>query len=489
MGISEDISLSRLKATAASLGPHAADAAGFFEKPVLLTGERDTLSTRNGQECFSVALRLLVRMMANLTVDVSQHPNADVVRHLVKEYQIHNVLLTEATPDLAKFTGVLNIGRDSANSSVVAVNSNGWIARISSNGRVIPADCSQYNPLGACAAASLGVSEVFKRLIKLRPGRGEPLEGYEFSFWDYSVGGSAGPSIESLDSRPLMLAGAGAIGSCVAYLLNVVGVGSEVHVVDPQRFRRENLGTCLTMRPIDDGEEKAKVIASHLAGGRPFVGEINDFRRQANAPAVTMPDIVIGALDNIDARRDLQQMWPLIAIDGAIGPVSCEVTLHPWGPDLSCLLCDFERPSHPALASQSRSTGLSPDRIGDATAVVNARDVENAPIEKRAWLAERVGKDVCSVVSEAELAKLAEEKQREGFRPSVPFVACLSAVMVVTEVVRWFMKAPAMLTTGFQFDVLVGPHNGIRKDHQRKRSCLCVERRAVIERLRAKREQ
>jgi len=46
------------------------------------------------------------------------------------------------------------------------------------------------------------------------------------------------------------------------------------------------------------------------------------------------------------------------------------------------------------------------------------------------WLGTQIGKEICSVVSEATIEKLSQEKQNEGFRPSVPFVACLSSCMM-----------------------------------------------------------
>lgn len=154
------------------------------------------------------------------------------------------------------------------------------------------------------------------------------------------------------------------------------------------------------------------------------------------------------------------------------------------GPDLSCLLCDFEERDVSAVEEAKQVTGLTAERLQNQTSILSNYDVERAPNEKKEWLRARTGRQICSVVSEAELEKLSKEKFENRFRPSVPFVACLSAAMVITEFLRYLMKEPPVLATGFQFDVLVGPHNEIKKEHSRKGSCLCVTRKPLIEKLR-----
>jgi hypothetical protein len=62
-----------------------------------------------------------------------------------------------------------------------------------------------------------------------------------------------------------------------------------------------------------------------------------------------------------------------------------------------------------------------------------------------------------------------------------------SAKMIVTELVRHFQKAPHVLDTRFQFDVMMGPQRGYRKWHNRKADCECVSRRKNIELLRGRR--
>jgi hypothetical protein len=177
--------------------------------------------------------------------------------------------------------------------------------------------------------------------------------------------------------------------------------------------------------------------------------------------------------------------WPDLVIDGAIGTFSCEATLHPWGPDLSCLLCDFEEPTRDVLAESSTLTGLNKGKLHDLLDVVTRDDIDAAPEEKRDYLCRFLGKTYCSVISEAEMRRVSAGKAK--FAASVPFVACLSACIVVTELVRALSQWKPELETGFQFDVLVGPQRGIRKSHSRKPQCVCVTRQSLIDGLRKER--
>lgn len=126
--------------------------------------------------------------------------------------------------------------------------------------------------------------------------------------------------------------------------------------------------------------------------------------------------------------------------------------------------------------------------VADLLAPLTEEDVSSAALEKREWLQKQIGMQKCSIISEAELERIAQEEHEGGVEPSVPFVACLSASMIV-ELIRHLAGWPPVLETGFQFDVLVGPQNGIKKAHVRKSICICVQRKRVIETLREKRNK
>jgi molybdopterin/thiamine biosynthesis adenylyltransferase len=487
----EPLIFSRPAAAADSLGDKAPDRHRFTEKKVLLTGETSILGLENGRNCLLNSIRILTRMTRGLKIWIPEgaSPREETSRLIDHISFGDKPELLSAPPDFATFDAILSVGAEThSDLPWTTINSNGWVARVSSGPAALSSVCGQSNPVGALAAASLGASEIFKRLIKLVPERAEPLDGLAFSFYSYEVSDDPGPPLPNKIPIEIFVMGVGAIGNGVVHLLNSLPVSGAAFFVDKQKFAKENLGTCILIGPGDLDRPKAvfaaKLLESKLTT-RGFPQELAEFTA-TTVKELPYPKIVLNGLDEIDPRHSVQSLWPDLIIDGAIGAFSCEATIHPWDDDSSCLYCDFEPPPERSEQLESELTGLREDRLKEMNSVVTEDDVRAAPAEKRPWLSKQVGKEICSVVSEAIVEKLSQEKQKEGFQPSVPFVACLSSCMIVAELVREVLRLPRVLETGFQFDVLMGPQYGIRKAHSRKPSCICVQRKNTIELLRKK---
>lgn len=490
---------SRPLAAAAALGADAEDHHRFLDKKVLLTGEESLLQTVNGAEIARAALLLLIRISADVTVGLPAacgELRAELeaaVRRLAPKMTVR---FLDEEPGLRSYDAILSVGtraRDDMRSTVI--NSNGWTARVSSGGQSLSAECNQANPVGALAAACLGVAEVFKRLIRLRPSKGELLDGISYSLWTYRAGDEdPGPELPNEMPVSLLLAGAGAIGNGTAYLISRLPIAGSVTVVDKQVYGPENWGTSICIGADDIGEGKAKVLAFLLPDRlkpQPRHAELAAVGAELGG-ALPYPAIVLGGLDNIDARHEIQKLWPDLVIDGAIGSdFSCQASCHPWGEDVACLVCLFvhARSGERAEVVASRATGLPEDVCRDPDAIITEEHVQAAPAEKRPWLSQQVGRRICSVTPEAVARLLSEEVQRDGFTPSVPFVACYSSCMVVTELVRYLMTGRTSLEPRYQLNLLWGPQRGSDYPQARRHNCMCVERGHNIERVRASRSK
>lgn len=493
MSSDDAIQFSRIEATARSLAGFSTDSHQFLDKKVLLTGESEILATANGQRCFLDCVRLLMRMIRSLTIRLPDaSPLATEVDALVRKLTLGSppVIERSSMGGLANFDAILSVGVSGrADLPWTVLNSNGWLARVSSKGRSLSNACSSDNPIGALGAACLGVAEVFKRLIRLKPDRGELHDLLSFSFYTYSVDDSPGPPLPKTLQVDLLLVGAGAIGNGTVHLLRELPTTGRVAIVDHQTFGEENWGTSILVSPDDFGTPKAVAAERWMAencDAKGFPEKIEDFQIRCNNDK-KYPRLIINGLDKVSPRRTVQDFWPDQIVDGAISATACEVTLHPWGPDLSCLKCDFEEPTVSAESVQASATGLRRERLANPQDVITEEDVQSAPPEKQDWLRQRKGKQVCSVVSEGVLSQIAADAQPAGFQPSVPFVACLSSCMIVAELVRFLQGEPPALETGFQFDVMIGPQRGQHKAHGRKADCICVTRKTNIELLRQRR--
>jgi hypothetical protein len=194
-----------------------------------------------------------------------------------------------------------------------------------------------------------------------------------------------------------------------------------------------------------------------------------------------VPGIVINGLDNIDVRCEVQRsLWPDVVIDGAIGDFTCQASRHPWPDDIACLICLFRKPAGRNAADvQSEATGLSPKRLTELNDMITEADVNSVSPERRDFLRSRVGQPLCSVVQEAIAQKISQEQQAEGFEPSVPFVACFSACMVISEVVAHICGWRSILEPRFQFDFLLGPAYGQELSQRRRTDCICARHKNI----------
>jgi molybdopterin/thiamine biosynthesis adenylyltransferase len=481
--------MSRPVAAAERLRDLAPDHHRFVNKRVLLTGEASVLDEANGRHCLLNSLRLLVRISPNLTVflPTEDEPLIDECRLLAEEIAFGgDVEFARELPNYSKFDAILSVGTQTQpHLPWTVVNSNGWLARVSSGATPLPASIDQENPIGALAAACLGVTEVFKRLICLKESRGRLVDGLAFSLFTYRCGETEpGPLIPSSLLLDLLLIGVGAIGNGVVLLLSQLPVSGRIFIVDKQLFGKENLGTCILIGPDDLELPKAKLAERILSTRLQAVGfhETLEAFESRLGVEVPFPKMIVTALDDIDPRHRAQGFWPDIIIDGAIAAFPCQVFSHRFGEDSACMACLFRHPTGPSATQvASRATGLLPSRIADAESVVTDADVEAAPIEHQGFLHERLGKTVCSVVREGIVKDISAVEQSAGFSPSVPFVACFSACMMVAELVKEVAGWGSELQTRYQLDLLRGPMSGLMLPQERRSDCGCVTRARNIE--------
>jgi molybdopterin/thiamine biosynthesis adenylyltransferase len=481
-----ELAYSRPQKTAAQLGELAEDRHRFLHKRILLTGESGLLAVPNGRECFLDSLRLVVRICPNVAVHLSEENDDLRVRAQDLADRIafgKKVEFLRAVPDFHQFDSILSIGAKAhPELPWTTINSNGFVTRVTSGAADISDQCDVFNAIGALAAACLGVGEVFKRLIRLKGERGEMLNGFSFSLRTYTRGTSDyGPPIPETLPQDLLVVGAGAIGNGIVHLISRLPFTGVITVVDREEFGPENLGTCILITPDDLNQPKAtslKLILDNCgirADG--FSGTFERYTTNLHQ----FPKIVLNGLDNIDVRHEVQRvLWPNTVIDGAIGDFMCQVSRHPWPDNIACLICLFQKPAgRPSEDIQSEATGLSKSRLQEPDSLVTEADVEAAPQEKQNALRSSIGHPVCSVLQQAVAQQISIEQQEQDFEPSVPFVACFSACMVMTEALAYLCGWDSKLEPRFQFDFLMGPHYGQNLPQARRTDCVCARRRNI----------
>jgi len=238
------------------------------------------------------------------------------------------------------------------------VDAAGWVAAVNTEANASPGGI--VNPIGALAGATLGTGEIFKiAFARAFPDarytrRFEPAEG-TFSFFDYRYRG-ANPPLQPVAIDATLVGaggvGAGAIATIAALRNHISGV---LRIVDDDRLSRDNLNRVTYARvqsalqrvlKVDEAAAFLEPRVPHLAVER-HPCRFGAFKR-ALAPRRENRryDVIITALDNDDARHEVQRDLPRILIDGATGRdanVTVErVLLGQW----ACLGCTRQNTGH-----------------------------------------------------------------------------------------------------------------------------------------------
>lgn len=496
---------SRPIGVAQNLTNHVLEEATVYAKNVLLVGEVEVLKSQNGQWCFIDSLRLLSRVVGNVIVVVPSGMSAieNDINCFSSKAWCRGIItvVNECTQELLNSSdAILNVGSKAVPTLPwTVINCNGWIARMSSGETPLPEDVEEPNPVAALMAASLGVTEIFKRIFEIPETVAPLLDKVEYSLYEQSTSfSSIGPPLPNEICIPdTLLVGAGAIGNGIAILLSQLPIKGRIHVVDKQDYADENLGTCI-LTEVEGwiGKSKAEQIAMWLkensqievTGEKNFVAAV---RSGSVVPTLSI-DLVLTALDDVKARSDSQGLWPSIIIDGGINEVGAAVTQHRLNQrELACLKCWFDSPMVDERQLQSELTGLSVDSLNDSGRLLTEADVMSATEDKREWLRKCLNdqKTICSVISEATISSNLGVNLERGFRPSVPFVATASSAMVVAEAVKalvFNVPAKSMHQIANLFWGL--EETAISVIRQPSSKCQCVVHRKTILQLSTKRK-
>jgi hypothetical protein len=239
--------------------------------------------------------------------------------------------------------------------ATVFVGSDGWLAGVSPTGPVPVTP--RLNPVGAYAAACLGVGEVCKRLLtrhrELFDGTpiipiGGPLA---FSTFTYQAD-AAGPNPDlpaAVDLQRLTLVGIGAGGGALAFTLaSLPDLRGVLRLIEPDEVIDPNLNRYVWADAEDAIARRQKAeVAAALFDGLRHVTALADPRPYHDvAPTLASADYryVVAAVHSREARRELQLETPMVLWDAgatdhgefvvwrmSLGTTECMYCKHPSG--------------------------------------------------------------------------------------------------------------------------------------------------------------
>jgi len=262
---------------------------------------------------------------------------------------------------------VLHIG-GRGDADAIAIDGSGWIARVA------PANAAQTplkdapHPLGALAAACLGVAELFRRSVGFEPLVQVRMLDLLNLGWTDTPGDAPDPT---RDIGNVLLIGAGAVGSGVAYAVALCDLIGRFTVIDYDRIKIENFNRSpLCARSTHNMLKADAVVDALVASGSlavPFHGSWDDFVRSgqlgAHRAAVWVPVANEGGV-----RSAVQRNFPPVAVHGSTS-VNWSVNYGRHVPDIDdCFLCRFptQAASESALACATSALPTSEGVTVDA---------------------------------------------------------------------------------------------------------------------------
>jgi tRNA A37 threonylcarbamoyladenosine dehydratase len=438
--------------------------ADYFPKAqVAIRLEPTFKGNRDARETFCLALNMVLRFCSGVTVilPAGEHELAALSRELANAIlgTPNGLRAIGRDPSWHGFDAVLNIGRDRRDDLAwITVNSTGWLARIalSGAGKLYWAR-GAYNPIGALAAACLGVGQVFMVLVQ-RSRMPAPIEISLFTH-EAAQPGVLDPG-PVLPENPLsldgLLIGCGGVSNGWGYAIRRLPIVGSLQAVDRQAVREENLGPYVGAFLGHLAVPKTKVIR-HLLGPKIEVTtrseEFELFKIRLNLGLLPLAPLVIAGVDNVATRHSLQRLWPRMLIDMASGGATSQTIVKLAALEGICMLGAHAGPAdEPDYADQlSAATGLSAERIRNSPIEpISDSDVKAAPEPFRASLEEarRRRQLICGRMTEYNLG---EEAYSDQFAPAVPFVTAFSGIVGAAETMRAVMDEARPVHYQFDF--------------------------------------
>jgi len=326
----------------------------------------------------------------------------------------------------------------------LAVVGAGWLAWIGDPSAATDvAHPRSKNPLGPFLAASLASGEIYKRVRGIR--RGRYLESNGYSLWS---GQSApdyleledGPELVGLNLQPLHIAGLGAVGNGLAYIIaNADFHDPYIVLIDDDSYDGTNLNRCVLAGWVNLEQPKVQSVsdALNLAGvpNLPFKGTVRQYLARpitglrqdvAEATANLEFHVVASCVDKGISRHDVQGLHPKLLLGGSTLDLKARANVYSLWPGAACLGCHnpAERDGEKLRALEKQLNAMPPDE--------RRRFLEQNALDSLA-IEQHLAEAKCGTVGEAALRDFASRSAPEF---SVGFVSLGASLLLASALFR-----------------------------------------------------
>lgn len=367
----------------------------------------------------------------------------------------------------------------------VYVGSDGWEATLSPS-EPVPVGVN-VNPVGAYAAACLGVAEAWKRLLLAHSHllQGLPVIPLDApltlsTFTYLASGGQVNPSLPSpLDLGRTSIVGLGAGGSAAAYTLaSLRQLQGTITQIEPDDVIDSNLNRYV-MADADDaarGRPKTDVVEALFQGCQGVALRTFSVSYEDAAGSLAVEDYrhVVAAVHSREARRSIQYETPMVLWDaGATEQGDFYVWRHILGVT-NCMWCKYppgdEDPEHQKAEQLARQVGLDAEtwlRKGRSNEVFTAQEVAALALRTPSpgtpfdlpVPGQRYGDWEAAQCGRLRLPEIEDEVP-------VPFAPVMAGILLAGEVVKQHHFPEAVLDS-YYWNTLMGRFMRANRPHRR----------------------
>lgn len=379
----------------------------------------------------------------------------------------------------------LCLGQPQDDSAGIWIGANAWTAYVNTSH-----DKSDWNtsvPFGPHLAATLGVAEIFKRLLAhnfteaVSDLQFKLLENVEFSALTYGAdpGNEAYPDLgQEILLDNVAIAGVGAGGSAAVYSLACLPqLAGTLALIDPGNHKKSNLSRYL-LSTYDDcynATYKVSRTQTFLAQRHPklvlqveteeYAGVFNrDFRA------------VVSTVDTPEARWTIQRDYPPVILDAAVvetiytllrvypGRGRCLGCKHPYDPDIT-----WKRRSQKWGKSVDEVRQLYENRTPvTRDDVARLAHVQGQAVEN---FAELVGIPFNQVPAMTECGNTRFNLRVPSQEATLPFVTTMAGILVAAELVKDQYAPNYQLYNWFEHNLLWSPKSNRHRFLPRTKNC------------------
>lgn len=332
-----------------------------------------------------VALNILARWCRNIRIQIPNNAISCLPIH--KDRNLSDALIqimSEADPcgefiiDQVKESEcdeilVIGNGERRFQKPHVRINASGWLAEVAYGKDDLILAGNDLNIVGPAFASCLGIAEIFKRAIGLRPAG---HFAHYFSLYDLehadNIAGLKNPQNSGqLDFGKIHQVGCGAVGSSLAFLLSLTPWKADIDLIDFDRVSAPNCNRSLVFSASDAINNRYKVDVCHDLfklgnfSSAPFIGSYDDFIK-AGKFLDTPPDAILCLAND-------QDIW--YCIQNNLPPLVLHATTTPnWGLNFGrhipkkewCIMCRFGKEVNTGFVPQCSEGNIGNEVQTDA---------------------------------------------------------------------------------------------------------------------------